>query len=214
MVAKRAILKKGRSSNRGRAKKPVVLFVAGGRQTERQYVKGVLQPAFPGLVLKVIAKDVDPLTLARHALKIKDQELEGYAAVFVITDVDDFSAERLRDAEALCTKSGMALVVSNPCFEVWLVDHDRPCPAGCYERVAVQRMARDLGFTAGRRDKEIETETLMGKVEGACENALGGRSTEMQRARYGLSDLAGFAPWTDMPEVIAKLHQLEDGAKS
>ncbi len=188
MTKARKSLKRGRSSNKKRERTQRALVVVGGKVTEKEYfelLRGEL-----GASIDVRAKGCDPVSLTRFAISLLRKEKnvartaggDGYKAVLVVTDVDDFSAEQLKGAQRECEKEGMVFVVSNPCFEVWLVDHVRRCPDGACTPQSAQDLTADLGLVAGNRQKHIERQVLRERL-----------------------DSTDFAPWTDMPLAIEAL---------
>lgn len=124
----------GRPKKR-RERRSRFLIVCGGKVTEPSYFR-VLK-ADLGLSNAVDVRPVpkDPLSVVRDAIKIMDidrneSEREGFdrfREVWVIVDCDNFC--NLQQAQAKARESGIRLVISNPCFEVWLIDHVRVCPS-------------------------------------------------------------------------------------
>jgi hypothetical protein len=85
----------------------------------------------------------------------------AYDEIWCVFDVDDHP--NLNDARQLADGRGVALAVSNPCFELWLLLHFRANP-GARHRHDVQRMLRD--HIAGY-DKRINFADLADGVEDA-----------------------------------------------
>lgn len=48
-------------------------------------------------------------------------------------------------------RDGVELIISNPCFEVWLLDHKRTCPQSCTQTAMVEKLAIAEGVTEGNR---------------------------------------------------------------
>lgn len=119
-----------------------------------------------------------------------------------MTDVDDFSAEQLRDAQRECKKADMVFVVSNPCFEVWLVDHMKRCPDGA----CTPQSTQDLTAWTGCRDrqKHIVAGAVTGRFDIAEANASQHNTPERRVLRARL-DSTDFAPRTDMLSAIEAL---------
>ena len=103
---------------------------------------------------------------------------------------------------------GMELIITNPCFEVWLVDHLVCCPGAYTEAKDAEHKAAELGIVGGSRDKHVVYASIEGKRDQACENAAIHNTDERRRKRNQLNSL-DFGPWTDMPAVISRL----DGKK-
>jgi hypothetical protein len=126
--------------------------VAGG-QTEDSYFSGLIrthaQPGGPKVKVRVRAQD--PASLVRYATRAAAAMAREFDEVWCVVDVDDFDIEAAR---TLAERHGIELVVSDPCFEVWLLLHHQDCGghlARCVE--ATNRLRRHLpGYTKGGAD--------------------------------------------------------------
>lgn len=211
MVAKKYQAKRGRPSASQRPRKRRFLVVTNGEVTERQYFKG-LQAELGDVVIDVRSDKADPASLAKYALGLakreggssKKRDDEGFQAIYVVTDVDQFTSAQFKIASATCSKAGMELIVSNPCFEVWLVDHLASCPESHTEARDVERRAAELKIVSGSRNKHVEYSCISGKGREACANARR-HNTSRRAAKRALLDDMRFAPWTDMPEVFERM---------
>jgi hypothetical protein len=183
----------------------------GGEVTEKQYLKMLDDVSTTATVTRKCCPR-DPANLAIAAMKAKRSEdkascskdggpYESYSATFVLTDVDEFSSDKLRSAERTCKAEGMRLIISNPCFEVWLIDHERTCSSSWTSTKECERQAHNLGLTTGRNNKEIVKDKLAPHINAACKNVASHRTQEHERLRNQL-DTTDFAPWTDMPTVV------------
>lgn len=109
-----------------------MLIVTEGEETEEQY--------FGLLVQHLRATGVrhwpmtrhgvgrDPMRVLNAAVSRRDEDAETFDSVWVVVDVDNHTT--LNDCLRAAVKEGISVVVSNPCFELWLVwhikDHRRP----------------------------------------------------------------------------------------
>ena len=142
-----------RDGSRGRRTKRLprprrILVVTNGKETETQYCDFLneAERAKPreqqGFYITYKSNPIDPAKLAKYALGLvrKDRNAsekkhggtsDPYDLIFVVVDVDDYlrdNPKNLREAQDTCNQGGMRLVISNPCFEVWLIDHVTVCP--------------------------------------------------------------------------------------
>ncbi|WP_058556685.1 RloB family protein [Thiohalocapsa sp. ML1] len=128
-----------------------LLLVCEGEVTEPQYFRGFERWARNNTVEIDIADEHGvPLTLVRRAEKRKqeadnaaDKEADSflrYDEVWCVFDVD--AHPHLNEARQLARSRGIALAVSNPCFELWLLLHFRENP-GARQRHDVQRLLRE-----------------------------------------------------------------------
>lgn len=179
------------------------LIVCGGEVTEREYFQRIGQHG--EVRFNVISKTLDPEGLAKHAAKLKQEDLRNaengidpYAGVWVVVDVDEYKNHA--QAQRICRDNGMELIVSNPCFEVWLINHVRACPDSYTQTSSVERYAADLGVTTGHRNKYVDFQKIDGRMAEAAVNA--GRHNTDARAKGRRRLIPGqeqtYAPWTDM----------------
>lgn len=105
-----------------------VLVATEGTQTEEQYFGLLVQhlratgvkhwPITPHGVGR------DPMRVLRAAVAKRDADREdSFDSVWVVVDVDDHAT--LQSCLELALKEGIKVVVSNPCFEIWLLWHLR-----------------------------------------------------------------------------------------
>lgn len=202
----------GRNVKRnGRKRAKRYLVVCGGEVTETQYFEHI-RNILDDVVISVRSKARTPAQLAEFAVSCKtddarDDSTDHYAEVFVVVDVDDFHDHNR--AQRICKEHGIRLVISNPCFEVWLVDHVRSCPESYTVTADVERYAAQLGVTKGSRDKYIDFSKIDGHMDDAITNAGKHNTSERQKARnllaFGKEN--DYAPWTDMPDVVQTIKQ-------
>lgn len=200
-----------------RSKKKRILLVCGGRVTEREYFEFV-KAELNATAVKVVSpkEGKDPVGLVKYAAKMKRQAShisdDAYDEVWAITDTDQFHS--LSDAQKLADKEGVRLSITNPCFEVWLIDHMCECPLSCAVTSACEKKAVELGLvTRGKgnvknvkKAKHIVSERLAGKVHTALSNAERHNSCEKESVRNNSPDkINAYAVWTDVPGIIASI---------
>lgn len=208
MMAGRERLRPGRSGMKHRTRKKRYLVVTNGEVTERQYFMG-LNDELEDAVITVRCSRNDPAALASYAKTLKKLEdaacagraSDGFRSIFVVTDVDEFTLEQFRKASRICRAQEMRLIISNPCFEVWLIDHVQVCPEAFSSAAEVQRKAEQLGLVGGSHSKEIASGAIRGRRKEACHNASVHNDRRRRRQREELASLE-FSPWTDMPDVL------------
>jgi hypothetical protein len=160
----------------GRARRERHLLVSGGITTEKDYF-GYVQDALSasGTTLKFVPDGRNPTYLLDVAITMKEEDRREckrlndmanvYKRVWVITDTDDFASE-IQGLVPKAMKAGVELVVSNPCFELYLVLHDRSFTKYC-DADQIQVEAKRLGLTTGRNDKNVVVDKLAGKFKDA-----------------------------------------------
>ena len=174
------------------------------------------------MVIDTTQKGRDPLTLARatkanldaDAKEAKEEGFEPYYRAWAVTDTDYYGA-KLDEAQREIKASKVTLILTNPCFEVWLLDHVCVCPSSCADTKACERLAGQRGLvmsTGGNKEarrsikKEIRLSMIEGKLHTALENAERHNTEEKRLVRKGNPGNTGkYAVWTDIPELIKEL---------
>ena len=104
---------------------------------------------------------VPPLTLVQRAVKARERTTDERAEideVWCLFDVEwPQNHPNLRQALALAQSNDVKVAVSNPCFELWLALHFRPC-AGLLTTSEAEKLRRQLD---GRSDKGVDGATYM-----------------------------------------------------
>ena len=151
MAKKRDVPVHGRKSARfHRARKKRYLVVAGGAVTEKQYFKRLA--SIYDVVIEYQQKNESPEHLADFARKLKEEDerdisTDCYEKIWVVVDVDDFHGHS--QAAKICKDNGIELIISNPCFEVWLLDHVSVCPPSFTLTSTVESAAAKAGIVGG-----------------------------------------------------------------
>lgn len=213
--SKHTSLKKGRPRENIRNRKKRCLIVSGGEVTEVRYFEA-LKTRYQNLVFCVKSDVGAPDQLAGYTTSIVSSEKsrtdeDGYRAIFVVVDVDKFQVERFQIAQRKCDLVGALLVISNPCFEVWLIDYRQACPDSFTTTKACEGKAEALGLVDGQRNKALSSTFVCDvaeSLEKATSNAERHNTGERKSKRERLDSL-DFAPWTDMPALIESLDKLD-----
>ena len=202
---------------RKRARAKRYLVVTNGEVTEKQYFEylnsdnGIaIMPRTKKLVpenLALLAKSLWEEDQKESFASAKEGKSEPYEHVFVVTDVDEYTASQFKEADKICKHKSFDLIISNPCFEVWLIDHVEVCPASIHMTEDANKRAHSLGLTKGSDNKEIEIKAVDGLHDKAIKNAYVHMNDARQRIKRENLDKLDFAPWTDMPKVIEILKQ-------
>lgn len=174
------------------------------------------------MVIDTTQKGRDPLTLARatkanldaDAKEAKEEGFEPYYRAWAVTDTDYYGA-KLDEAQREIKASKVTLILTNPCFEVWLLDHVCVCPSSCADTKACEKLAGAKGLvipTGGNKEarrsikKEIRLSMIERKLHAALENAERHNTEEKRLVRKSNPGNTGkYAVWTDIPELIKEL---------
>lgn len=208
------------------------LIYSGGIVTEVEYFQYVRRHLFGDYVknlriksgevddpVRVEADGVDPKTLVDDAAKLlyedkKDAKKESYdpfAVVWAVTDVDDFgkNGDKLRAAVDKGRQSGVEVIISNPCFDVWLIDHKQSCPLSYTQTSECEKLAKRLGLIDMSRNrnnpKHIRQEAIVEQYATAAKNAQKHMSEQHRRIRDSRPSSGDYVPWTDIPKIVDTL---------
>ena len=132
-----------------------LLIVCEGKSTEPGYLRGLLR------MLRATAVDVHsvdvkhagvthPLGVVQETIKIQAKASHPYDQCWCLTDVDSHAG--LAAACAMATRAGINIVISNPCFEIWLLWHYKEHRSEI-SGTDLRRQLREFGH----RDKNIPT---------------------------------------------------------
>lgn len=105
-------------------RKAVTMIMYDGERTEDDYFRNWKMRLGSDLILEplYVRSGGNSLTLVKRSLAmIKGSK--GYESIYCVTDVDDTSPTDLKQAMELAKKSGISLVLSSRCFEVWIGLH-------------------------------------------------------------------------------------------
>lgn len=114
----------------GRTPATRLLIVCGAVGTEPDYIKGLNRHLRnPAVQIKVLEKGRAPTQVVEYGIKhARNAERggEGYDQLWCVVDVDDYTDHDAALRMAARQKAPAAhVVVSNPCFEIWLLLHFR-----------------------------------------------------------------------------------------
>lgn len=212
-AAKKRDFPRGGRREHQRARARRTLVVCGG-VTEREYFE-LARAELHASAMKVCAVGRDPLGIVRYADKLKseaERRDEAFAEVWAVTDVDDF--KNLAEAQTQARKLGIHLAISNPCFEVWLIDHVCVCPESCSDTPSCEAKARDCALVSGNtgrrtsleKAKHIRPDAVQGRMRVAVSNARV-HNTEEKRVRRNNApgETHGYAVWTDVDQIIERM---------
>lgn len=133
---------KGKRLNSRRTIKKTYLIVTNGAVTEPQYFEW-----YKFSNLKIMHCDGSPLETMRKAVKIAGEQRKAqakYAGVWVVVDKDNYEETEFQQARKLGKQKHIDLMVSVPCFEIWLLWHLQECGSHLTTPQAQERFERAL----------------------------------------------------------------------
>lgn len=215
-MAKRREPQSGRT-RRKRSRRKRYLVVSGGKVTEPQYFAWLTNElGISGSVVVVgPSGGTDPVSVVQRASQLaredqkdsRDSGADAYTKVWAVTDVDDFT--NLNKASRLAKDSDIELVISNPCFEVWLIDHLEQCPASCSETKRCERHAQALGLLKAPKSgklKHINKDLLDHHLSDALAHAERHNTKEKRAIRSrNPEQVEKYRVWTDVSDIAHEL---------
>lgn len=157
--------------------KPLVLVVCEGKETEPQYLRAFIAWCKnPRVNLAIVPGAGVPLTLVDEAIRRrddagqraaeeKDQNL-AYDEVWCVFDVDDHP--KVKQAREKALAEGLAVAVSNPCFELWLLLHFGESPGPQHRHEIQSRCAKQMPST---KEKHVDVDEVLKGYVAACDRA-------------------------------------------
>jgi len=105
--------------------KKAILVVGEGRETEPNYFRGLYgEQAVRDRFHVVIKRGIGFRASAVVELAIGQKAKGDYDQIYCVIDVEDVARrDDLSKAGTLARKHNITLILSNPCFEVWLLSH-------------------------------------------------------------------------------------------
>ncbi len=189
----RAIAALKRRGHRRDPKRRFVLFCEGAN-TEPAYFAAVKRACSSALIeVQTIGGVGVPMTVAQAAVKEAKSLKRGRRSGNSFEESDRVCAifdrdahPRFEEAVALCESAGILVGRSDPCFELWLVLHERDYDQSC-DRHRVQRELTRLCPDYDRHGaKTLDCDALVNKVEKAERRAAAQlRNREREGASYG-----------------------------
>lgn len=155
-----------RTPDRRRRLATRVLIVCCGR-TEKLYLDELRRAERnPAVAVRVISDVGSPTQIVRYAAKMFAENGEEFDAVWAVVDVDDFTD--VPEAVALGGRRGVRVVVSNPCFELWLLLHVAEAPG----YVSTPQVGKLLKKCCANYEKtRIHFPDFAGGIDAACDRA-------------------------------------------
>lgn len=177
-----------RKSRRPRQHKTRYAVFTEGRVTELQYLEKLRQHVRPQHAeFKFIKIGKDPSAIYKRCLRVLEKD--SFDQGIIVVDVDQH--ERLEEMLDDCRRSSdVNAVVSNPCFELWLLWH------------ATDRR----GYTETRECVRLARKSLMGNKDLIANFPISSFPEAAKRAQQAWSELApnkkGPNPSSAMPWLI------------
>lgn len=172
MAVKKGLGQEKRRNTANRRPKRIILLAAeGANKTETNYFKGIRSNAVQ--IHFTSGNETDPVKLMNRLLdEFRERGLEegDFAFCLVDSDVNPSKDGQIAAADKLAKGSCAAQIVSNPCFEIWFLDHYRYTTKQFQSsaEVVTELAAVCPGYAKGRQDMyELTKDALQTAVNNA-----------------------------------------------
>lgn len=166
----------------GRQYRRIIRVLTEGKVTEPGYIR-MLERRYLDVKIEIDPKDTGvPLTLVHLAREYQKQNKKrnpDYDEIWCIFDIDQHP--NIEQAIQEARDSGIHVVISNPCFELWLVLHYQD-QTRHIDGQAVQSLSKKLGITDGKKIIDEAQGELLAKLD---EARLRAKNLENMHQRNG-----------------------------
>lgn len=147
-----------------------------GSVTERDYLK-ILERQNPQIKIDLAESGMVPLTLVKRARRYTKQSKRAkhrtgtpdFDEIWCVFDVDDHP--NVKQALQEARDSYIRTVISNPCFELWLLLHEQDQTAHI-DRHDLQKKCQKLGLMDGKRIRSEAIPLFSEAIEAARRRAV------------------------------------------
>ena len=126
MVIKAKRVKKNKTT---RVRKKLLLAgTEGNNKTEKIYLREMERRQNDYHILFAPGNETDPVNIVKNTIRAKNKEAlsskKGDIAISVFDlDAEEKKKPQLSEAKRLAEKGNVQIITSNPCFEVWYLEH-------------------------------------------------------------------------------------------
>lgn len=195
-----------------RKRKSIILIATEGKnKTEKTYFREFNESIKPFNIIFADGNNTDPVKIVNDAILTahnKGIEVDNGDYIFAVFDTDFNKIDQIIEARKLASKNGVSIILSNPCFEVWLLLHFRYSTRGYNSNAEV---LNELCNRWSGYQKNITTyQNLQDRCDVAVKNAE--RLKRFHIDTNGCNQIEYCNPSTDVYEIVAKLIKLEEAA--
>lgn len=126
------MVRRANKKQKGRPSRPmrkiIMIATEGGNRTEQTYFAEFNRKQNECHIVFADGNSTDPVKIVKEANKSANNQgiRKDYGdTVIAVFDADFDKQEQIRMARELARKNKIEIIISNPCFEVWLLQHFR-----------------------------------------------------------------------------------------
>lgn len=104
----------------------VIIIASEGSNTERMYFGYLRKHLRESRIIIIPSKGgkTSPKSILENMNRyVKENQIQDDDLCYLVVDRDNWPSEAMEDITGECQKKGYHLIVSNPCFELWLMLH-------------------------------------------------------------------------------------------
>lgn len=179
----------------------VLVATEGNNKTEKTYFREYNKSLKGCKIVFSNGNNTDPVKIVSDAINSaqnKGIEIGRGDSIFAVMDIDFNKESQIYKARKLAEKNGVELILSNPCFEVWLLLHFRYSTHGYQNN---HEVLNELSNQWPEYRKNIESfQKLQNRCGMAVENAL--RLKQFHKETKGTDVVEKCNPSTDVHKMV------------
>ena len=188
-----------------RERKEIILIATEGKnKTERNYFREFNRSIKGCAIVFSDGNNTDPVNIVHDALNSADKrdiEPQNGDSIYAVFDTDFKKGSQISEARKLAERNGVEIILSNPCFEVWLLLHLRYSTRGYQSN---NEVIKELNDVWPEYRKNIATfKQLRDRCEDAIENT--GKLKKFHNETKGTDIVERCNPSTDVDKLVTRI---------
>lgn len=188
-----------------RERKEIILIATEGKnKTERNYFREFNRSIKGCAIVFSDGNNTDPVNIVNDALNSADKrdiEPQNGDSIYAVFDTDFKKESQISEARKLAERNGVEIILSNPCFEVWLLLHFRYSTRGYQSNNEVLKELNDVW--PEYRKNIASFKQLRDRCEDAIENT--GRLKKFHNETKGTDIVERCNPSTDVDKLVTRI---------
>lgn len=188
-----------------RERKEIILIATEGKnKTERNYFREFNRSIKGCAIVFSDGNNTDPVNIVHDALNSADKrdiEPQNGDSIYAVFDTDFKKESQISEARKLAERNGVEIILSNPCFEVWLLLHFRYSTRGYQSN---NEVIKELNDVRPEYRKNIASfKQLQDRCEDAIENT--GKLKKFHNETKGTDIVERCNPSTDVDKLVTRI---------
>ncbi len=187
-------------------KKVIIVGTEGNNKTEEIYLRNLERVQNQYHFIFSPQNDTDPVNIVKNTiLKSRQEDISRKQGDFAVSifdlDVDDTKQKQFKEAKELADSKNVDIITSNPCFELWFLEHFLYTSKPFYDS---SELIRELKKYIPEYTKYANVfELLYPKINSAIKNC---EKLDEHHNKSNSSGVSAFSnPRTDMYKLVGKL---------